>query len=719
MSQTKSINADFPIEKVEQDRFQRNNFAKGIAHIINSNSSPQSTVLGIYGEWGSGKTSLLKLIQLHLQSENIIPLYFNPWRFDSEKELLMSFFYTLADKLDSSITTNKEKVGELLKNYSGFLKPIGWFTGASADDFANSIGSKLSEVQLEELKNRIEKILLEHGKKVVIYIDDIDRLNRNEIQTIFKLVKLTGNFAYTNYVLAFDDKLVADSLAPIFGSANLKAGYDFLEKIIQTPLHLPATQDTDLINYLSELIECALETSNIDIPEEEIVRFWKLYGAFQIRLRTPRMAVRYANALSVILPMLKDDANIIDIFLIEGVRIFYPELYDLIKLHPEVFLRRRLQSVIPNHSDLNFDESKKLFNDFLASSKYNLREQAGMKDLTEGLFPMFRAMLKGSSYPESKMTPLISSRRIASPAHFNRYFSYTVLKGDIPESSLQEFRSILLKGSQDEVDSAFLKLIELTTSKYFIGKLNNIEVNLDSSSSVKLSLSMAKHAYLFSDDQKGGPFYTSPYSRAANYVFELSENVSIDERTNLYNKLTKFSNPSSFIIEILKNACPDINSDESDWILNKSDFQTIMLEAIREMIFGSTEKPFWESLSENVAWIFRFWEFTAKKGEIAKYIKQWISKEPKSVVSLLKKFSPFIYSSATPNPYRGDLTKENYDFLSRFIDPKYIYSKIVKLRTEKGVREKAEYMELDHHQTDENLIEQFIFIHRQTNKITN
>lgn len=104
--------------------------------------------------------------------------------------------------------------------------------------------------------------------RVVVLMDDIDRLEKAEIQTIFRLVKLTGDFAYTTYVLAFDDERVAESLGERYGKGDADAGHDFLEKIIQVPLRLPKADVLALRDFCSKGIDDALNLSQIELDEE-------------------------------------------------------------------------------------------------------------------------------------------------------------------------------------------------------------------------------------------------------------------------------------------------------------------------------------------------------------------------------------------------------------------------------------------------------------------
>jgi predicted KAP-like P-loop ATPase len=87
-----TFNSDSPIESPEQDIFKRVPFAQGIAKVITNRVNPDSIVFGIYGEWGTGKTSVLNLIENELKkSKKIQCVKFNPWRFEDESSLILFF----------------------------------------------------------------------------------------------------------------------------------------------------------------------------------------------------------------------------------------------------------------------------------------------------------------------------------------------------------------------------------------------------------------------------------------------------------------------------------------------------------------------------------------------------------------------------------------------------------------------------------------------------
>jgi len=214
ITNSESFSADKPINTVQEDRFQRFNFSKRIADTITHRKSSDSIVLGLFGEWGSGKSSILNLInnELSKESDSILLLEFNPWMYNHEENLLLSFFKKIADVLGKNPITKTETFGAYLEAFGGVFKSIG-FDNAK-------IGMALKSIDLEEFKNRINGFLTMSSKKLVIIIDDIDRLDKQELSTLFKLIKLNADFTNTTYILSFDEVMVSSAIGTKFGEGD-------------------------------------------------------------------------------------------------------------------------------------------------------------------------------------------------------------------------------------------------------------------------------------------------------------------------------------------------------------------------------------------------------------------------------------------------------------------------------------------------------------------
>ena len=107
---------DAPIDDPDTDRLRRSPFADRIADTIASRNDPTSVVSGIYGRWGEGKTSVLNFIEQRLaESDSIVCIRFNPWLYQSETELLLSFFESLATAVGRALKTKKEEMCKWLQ----------------------------------------------------------------------------------------------------------------------------------------------------------------------------------------------------------------------------------------------------------------------------------------------------------------------------------------------------------------------------------------------------------------------------------------------------------------------------------------------------------------------------------------------------------------------------------------------------------------------------
>lgn len=160
--------ADKPVKAIDGDRFQRYSFAKRIAETIINRKSEDSIVFGLFGAWGEGKTSVINFIDQELkEDESIISIHLNPWRYSDEDRLLKNFFKKIAQVLGKELEKKSEKIGDFIKKYGSLTNIFGIdVTG---------VGNLLNDVDLETFKERIDEFLSVSEKKIVIFVDDIDR----------------------------------------------------------------------------------------------------------------------------------------------------------------------------------------------------------------------------------------------------------------------------------------------------------------------------------------------------------------------------------------------------------------------------------------------------------------------------------------------------------------------------------------------------------------
>ena len=175
------ITNELPIKSKDDDLLNYYPFAEKIKEIIQGYSSnPAPLTIGIYGKWGTGKTSLLNLVERHIElfqkdkkDKLFIKFHYNPWVYQSKEEMLFDFFNTLSRKLIYSENEYLKKAGESILKYSRYLESIRLSVSGGIPKLFNAgitiepykilkaLGEDIKgeEKSLEEMKRDIDKTL--------------------------------------------------------------------------------------------------------------------------------------------------------------------------------------------------------------------------------------------------------------------------------------------------------------------------------------------------------------------------------------------------------------------------------------------------------------------------------------------------------------------------------------------------------------------------------
>ena len=172
----------------------------------------------------------------------------------------------------------------------------------------------------------LEKTLADIPKKIVVVIDDIDRLDRKETKLILKLVKLTADFPKTIFILAYDRARVEDRITE---KDNGLEGGEYLKKIIQVSFSLPLPDQQELWNLLFKDLDASIETiyGKTDFTGKEETRWGEVFrGGFNNLFVTIRDIKRYISSLRLDWSIMgKSDVNKIDFLGIEAVRVLHQD----------------------------------------------------------------------------------------------------------------------------------------------------------------------------------------------------------------------------------------------------------------------------------------------------------------------------------------------------------------------------------------------------------
>lgn len=439
--------SDKPVETSCDDLLGRSSFAEQLANAIASYSNADSCTIGLYGKWGAGKTSVINMITETLEERNkrgdkgnqIIIVHFNPWNYSDRAQIIDQFFKTISTELKITNAPKALKtVGDALEKYSGALEyttlipKIGKYlsflpallrgTGLQLSSRSKDLGS------LSHMKEAVIQALNKINQRILIIIDDIDRLNSEQIRLIFQLVNSVAGFPKLIYLLAFDKSVVIKALAQE-QSGN---GEAYLEKIIQVPFEVPEARQNQILKFFANKIADILsadDKSNLD----EI--YW---GAIFNKCISPFIhSIRDANRISNVFEfkygLMAGEVNWIDLLAITVLQVTSESLFTWIKDH-----QHDLVGISRDYGELSGGESLANYNKYL--TEFNVvfpqNPQLAIKTV-QTLFPKF-GWATGPIHSSETHDSLRTARRIASDRHSHLFFLLSLDDDAIPKSVIDE-----------------------------------------------------------------------------------------------------------------------------------------------------------------------------------------------------------------------------------------------------------------------------------------
>jgi len=426
------IFADVPLENPKDDRLGYAPFAKNLADAICNIETDDCLVFALYGPWGSGKTTCMNFILHYIKErpkeEQPIIVRFNPWWFSGHGELLNQFFREFCAALEKERRFKKviEFVADLLQIASEIPEPTG-FVKPTAKKIAKWLKNSAKRKEIWKLREEIRKSLQEQDKRILVTVDDIDRLPGQEIRSLFKVIKAVADFPKTTYLLAFDKDVVVKALEEF----ERTPGKEYLEKIVQVPFDLPPPDKTSLRKIFFEQLNIILSDTPQDLFDQTYLGnvFWDGIDHF---LNTMRNVKRLTNALKVTYPPVKGEVNPADFIAIETLRVFVPEVYYLIRANPDMFAESL--SAITGSEDQA--QGMKSFHDkWVNQISENNRE--AIKNLVTRLFPKLGTVFGSISWGAGEASEWRRQLRICSPNIFPIYFRFAVPGGEISRFEMQ------------------------------------------------------------------------------------------------------------------------------------------------------------------------------------------------------------------------------------------------------------------------------------------
>lgn len=362
-----NIDYDLPLQPelaIAGDKLSRTDFSKIATEVLRKVPSATGFVLSIEGPWGSGKSSVLSIVQAMLENNDVankpILVHFNPWLIGDKDSLLRQFLSSIEKAVKLSDGSKQAKrVAKEVKAYSKVFDLIKFVPGAepwaslmkSAMEAAGDATGSIAEYKvpdIEERKRRVETALRALDCSVVVFIDDIDRLFPAEVFEMIRIVKAVGNLPRVGYVLAWDSEYIKSALSNL----QVPQAEAYLDKIVQVRMRLPSLSysartklfDSAVLSLGSEAVKPVFEGG------EKRLAYLYRYGLREL-LEQPRDISRVFNAVRMMEPLLRGEVVFSDILGLAAISIKAPRLYELVRYKPQLFVGPLLdEKYLPGNS---------------------------------------------------------------------------------------------------------------------------------------------------------------------------------------------------------------------------------------------------------------------------------------------------------------------------------------------------------------------------------
>jgi hypothetical protein len=478
-----AFHGDRPIRSACDDRFELASLAERIADAVTNQAGDRGFVLGIEGAWGSGKSSLLKLTieeLLKRPPHEVAVVDFKPWLVGDRDQLLTALFEDLikalaalkaaggdaTDKTSLAAGDAAEKARRFARHLvplsriievSGHVIPGAALAGEAMGKLAGAIAERGEGPTLAEQKEELSRSIRKLNCRIVVAIDDVDRLEPKEVSELLRLVRSVADFPSVSYVLCYDARSLAQAVEQATG---VKSGRSYLEKIIQTEVAVPKPKAFALRRwFLSEFREFVAVDQDRS-PDLEYVISETGGRSFD----TPRTVVRILDSLRLLWPGLRGRVDVPDLVWLRTIAVASPNLYRWIEDYlTEYVAWTSGRAHIPDHERAEFHSrlDAALLADGLSWDVHQHELERHLPGLNldytakSGNQRVFTGTSKALHYQHARL------KRLASPSHSRLYFTLIEQADSVTEHDV----GVVLKTAAENVGSLQVMLLDMSKEK--------------------------------------------------------------------------------------------------------------------------------------------------------------------------------------------------------------------------------------------------------------
>jgi hypothetical protein len=544
-----------PCTSEDEDLLGRRKEAQDLAEkIFQTDTSNAAFTIGLTAPWGAGKTSFMLAMKDYLEkrhSDETILLDFNPWMYRKAPNLTQVFFEELSRALapyNSALASGFTRyVDHILdKDDSAWLR-------LGVRLLPQGFKAKSTSEQYEFLKKEIGKL----GRKIMIFIDDVDRLDGEELVELFSLIRNSSlSFPHMSYILAYDKEYVASQLQSKFNEHT----YRYMEKILQ--------EEYPLAKITPEQLEEALRLELKRIGYGDLWRDIKNSGLqLSYHLPTLRVIKRICNTLSSRRKELEGNVALFDWLIIELIRIQYPRVFDLLRVNYKRIFKiggdRYVVDILEKGEEQNSSATAPLpdhplYGGIIHPSRYLSEHQDSLQIKNVGLVIELIGLIWGTT---RKVAPLQANHS----DYIERYFYGTLRECEIDETEFREHVNL----SFEEI-KAYIQQKRASQITDLIQKVRREPAESQEKAQILLQILL----YLFSDPSR--PFRINQVTERVDSLKKYLKEASLK---SIFKEI--FEHPDTSMGALRYLSC--IAGDEDN--VNKLPFTQDEIETIKETLF--------------------------------------------------------------------------------------------------------------------------------------
>ena len=409
---------------VDYDLLRRNGIITLLKKNITSYTANRSFVIGLVGEWGSGKTTIINNVKKDIKPKNksiILIDDFDPWIFGSQEALLAAMYENILKHTEIKVSISQNNsIMRILSQTVSELSSTALNVSAINTIIGTLSNTNSTYENADILKELIGDFLISQRKTVVFIIDNLDRAESENIILLFKVMGTIFDIPNIIYFLSYDKKRIED----ILNNTN-KINPKYIEKIVQQEVHVPAPQEEILreIYYLS--------MGNIllkyGVGKDELKSYEPIFSFILENVKNLRKFKRIINSAFPTAFLCECNLDRFTLLSLEILCFLEPDLYSSIKDNRQFYISedllydRRLYPYSFNKEKREAD-TKNYFNElFITYPNY--------KAILSSLFPNVKKSVK-DIVPDPLFNNNINEARknfpIYSVKFFDLYFSYGV-----------------------------------------------------------------------------------------------------------------------------------------------------------------------------------------------------------------------------------------------------------------------------------------------------